>query len=108
YVFDPTVFKSVSSQAKAFIENLLAESTLERMSASQALKHEWMTGSYLETLKVLETTWMRKYLARRRWQRWFNTVKAMNRLKNLTNSGEDRTSLEVDIDIEAVNGGGSP
>lgn len=40
-------------------------------------------GSYLDTLKQLETTWMRKYLAKRRWQRWFNTVKAMNRMQRL-------------------------
>ncbi|MEM7496272.1 MAG: hypothetical protein AAF471_09285 [Myxococcota bacterium] len=26
---------------------------------------------------------MRKYLAKRRWQRWFNTVKAMNRMQRL-------------------------
>ena len=57
------------------------------MSASECLEHNWLTGSYLDTLKQLETTWMRKYLAKRRWQRWFNTVKAMNRMKNLAHCG---------------------
>ncbi|XP_040568262.1 myosin light chain kinase, smooth muscle [Lepeophtheirus salmonis] len=103
YAFDPTIFKSVSTQAKNFIDKLLTESTLERLSATQALKHEWMTGSYLETLKVLETTWMRKYLARRRWQRWFNAVKAMNRLTRLLNS-DDKSSWDSKIGLEVTNG----
>ncbi len=58
-----------------------------RLSASQCLEHQWLTGSYLDTLKQLETTWMRKYLAKRRWQRWFNAVRAMNRIKHLGQVG---------------------
>ncbi len=65
------------------ISSLLDVDGSRRLSASDCLEHQWLTGSYLDTLKQLETTWMRKYLAKRRWQRWFNTVKAMNRMQRL-------------------------
>ena len=39
-----------------------------------------MNMAYVDTLKNLETVFLRKYLARRRWRRWFNAIKAMNRM----------------------------
>ena len=39
-----------------------------------------MKMAYIDTLTNLETVYLRKYLARRRWRRWFNAIKAMNRL----------------------------
>ena len=43
---------------------------------------------------------MRKYLAKRRWQRWFNTVKAMNRMQRLvaehSHDGGDSHRTELD------------
>ena len=63
------------------ISSILMIDDTQRLSATACLKHQWLTGSNLDTLKQLETTWMRKYLAKRRWQRWFNTVKAMNRMQ---------------------------
>ena len=39
-----------------------------------------------DTLKSLETALIRKYLARRRWHRWFNAIKAMNRMKSFSGS----------------------
>ena len=32
----------------------------------------------------METALIRKYLARRRWHRWFNAIKAMNRMKSFS------------------------
>ena len=39
-----------------------------------------MRMAYVDTLKNLETVYLRKYLARRRWRRWFNAIVAMNRM----------------------------
>ena len=74
-------FKDISNSALNCISSLLEIDGARRLSAPACLEHQWLTGSYLDTLKQLETTWMRKYLAKRRWQRWFNTVKAMNRMQ---------------------------
>ena len=52
----------------------------ERLSAAECLEHPWMNMTYVDTLKNLETAFLRKYLARRRWRRWFNAIKAMNRM----------------------------
>ena len=80
--------QDISNAALDCIEKLLDTDGGRRLTASQCLEHQWLTGSYLDTLKQLETTWMRKYLAKRRWQRWFNTVKAMNRMQRLVAAGE--------------------
>ncbi len=76
-------FPQVSKAALDCVQRLLDVDGPRRMSAEKCLEHSWLTGSYLDTLKELETTWMRKYLAKRRWQRWFNAVRAMNRMKHL-------------------------
>ncbi len=72
-------FSTVSKEAIDLIKKLLVVNTEHRFTASKSLDHPWLTTSYLDTLKNLETAWIRKYLARRRWQRWFNAIKAMNR-----------------------------
>lgn len=83
YSLEHPNFKDITQNAMDCIEKLLDTDGSRRLSASQCLEHQWLTGSYLDTLKALETTWMRKYLAKRRWQRWYNTVRAMNRMQRL-------------------------
>ena len=51
-----------------------------RLSASECLKHPWLHISENNTSKNLETGYLRKYLARRRWKRYFNAIVAMNRM----------------------------
>ena len=60
----------------------------QQLSATECLQHEWLNitpeASYgQEQTKQLECAWLRKYLARRRWKRWFNTIKAMNRMMRI-------------------------
>jgi len=73
-------FKDVSQSAIECISNLLLVDTRTRYTTSDCLESKWLTTAYLDTLKNLETVWIRKYLARRRWQRWYNTIRAMNRM----------------------------
>ena len=78
--FNQSNFKDVSESAIECISHLLDVDTRTRYTTRDCLEHRWLTTAYLDTLKNLETVWIRKYLARRRWQRWFNTIRAMNRM----------------------------
>ena len=53
-----------------------------RLSAAECLQHQWLKNSHGNKSKNLETVYLRKYLARRRWRRWFNAIVAMNRMIN--------------------------
>jgi myosin-light-chain kinase len=74
-------FKNVSKTSIDCVSKLLILEPKSRLSAKECLAHKWF-GSVSEqtTLKKLETAWLRKYLARRRWKRWFITIKAINRM----------------------------
>ena len=58
-------FKDVSNSAIDCISHLLVVNPAKRLTPSQCLEHRWLTTAYLDTLKNLETMWIRKYLARR-------------------------------------------
>lgn len=96
YSLEHPNFKDISKNALDCIEKLIDTDGARRMTAPRCLEHQWLTGSYLDTLKALETTWMRKYLAKRRWQRWFNTVKAMNRMQRLISDGTTSKNILED------------
>ena len=54
-----------------------------RLSASECLKHPWLNvpmNVFDNSVKNLETGYLRRYLARRRWKRCFNAIVAMNRM----------------------------
>ena len=53
-----------------------------RLSATECLQHQWLKNPHDNKLRNLETVYLRKYLARRRWRRWFNAIVAMNRMIN--------------------------
>ena len=44
---------------------------------------------YEDVLYCLETNWMKSLLARRRWQRWYNAITAMRRMRRISASGFD-------------------
>ena len=57
-----------SDQAKDLIANLLTTEPGDRLSAEQCLAHPFLSDDniYIDVLHELETTWMRRCLARRR------------------------------------------
>ena len=85
-------FKNVSTSAVDCVKKLLTLDPKSRLTAGDCLRHEWLNvfdkSSGLEKMKELECAFLRKYLARRRWIRWFNTIKAMNRMKRTGGSGQ--------------------
>ncbi len=79
----------ISREAKDFIGNLLKFDPDMRMSATECLAHPWLTSDadYVDILQTLETRWMKQVLARRRWQRWYNAVRATQRIRKFSAAG---------------------
>ena len=57
-----------SDEAKDLVVNLLCKEPEERFTAEECMAHPWLSGAdiYIDVLHELETTWMRRCLARRR------------------------------------------
>ena len=54
-----------------------------------------MTVAYVDTIRNLETAYLRKYLARRRWKRWFNAIVALNRMIRISAFDKSRKTSEI-------------
>ena len=91
YNFELPNFAKVTDTAKDFISRLLVLEAEQRLTADQCLAHPWLTDNrvYEDVLYCLETNWMKSLLARRRWQRWYNAITAMRRMRRLSASGFD-------------------
>ena len=80
-------FKNVSKASIDCASMLLQLDPKSRPSATECLKHKWISclasRSEETVTKRLECESLRKYLARRRWKRWFITIKALNRMKKM-------------------------
>jgi len=86
YEFHEEYWGSVSSEAKDLISCLLVVQPSKRMSASEALKHKWMTqdekvleGQSLDT-NLVE---LRKYNAKRKFKAAVNAVILANKMTSL-------------------------
>jgi len=73
YDFDEPEFDLISSNAKDFISRLLILNARNRVSATECLNHPWLLEQDIGTEK-LETARLRKFQARRRWQRFGKAV----------------------------------
>ena len=84
YSFEQCELWKSTDQAKDFISRLLLKKPENRMTADQCLQHPWLIDEklYLGILETLETTWMRRCLARRRWYRLLNAVRIMTSIRD--------------------------
>lgn len=66
-------FDVISSSAKEFISSLLQKSPAKRLTASECLSHPWLSADGDDDDKEHEARInkanLRRFLARRRWQR---------------------------------------
>ena len=90
-----SVFASVSDECKQFIRELLVLDPSQRLTVDQALNHTWIkSGAQKEGAeKKIDIKNLRKFLARRRWQKTTNTIKAISRLTgglNMFRGGKER------------------
>jgi len=86
---DEPVFEHLSDDCKQFIQDLLVLDASKRLSVDQALNHKWLQSQGKE--KKLGVGNLKKFIARRRWQKTTNTIKAVSRLAGgLHLSGSDQ------------------
>ena len=71
YELDIPELWKVSGEARDLVEALLVGNPEERLTAEECLAHPWLSGDviYIDVINELETTWMRRCLARRRYHK---------------------------------------
>ncbi|NXR56615.1 MYLK3 kinase, partial [Hippolais icterina] len=83
--FDAEAFEQLSEDAKDFISRLLVKEKSCRMSATQCLKHEWLSDlpakAQKSKLRLKSQLLLQSYMAHRKWKKHFYVVAAANRLK---------------------------
>jgi len=82
YDFDLEEFDQISKNAQDFISQLLKLSPRVRLTAEQCLDHPWLMEKDIGQ-NVIKTDNLRAFLARRRWQRCGQAIRAMRRMKGL-------------------------
>ncbi|XP_028405202.1 myosin light chain kinase, smooth muscle-like [Dendronephthya gigantea] len=82
YDFEDEAFNEISSEAKDFIEKLLQKPPSKRKTADECLKHEWIKKN--RGSNKIKTDNLKKFLAKRRWQKSVNAVRAVRRLSSMS------------------------
>ncbi|KAM6461571.1 myosin light chain kinase, smooth muscle isoform 3-T3 [Liasis olivaceus] len=82
--FDDEAFDEISDDAKNFISNLLKKDMKDRLDCTQCLQHPWLKKDtkHMEAKKLSKDR-MKKYMARRKWQKTGNAVRAIGRLSSM-------------------------
>uniref|UniRef100_A0A670YJV2 Myosin light chain kinase, smooth muscle n=1 Tax=Pseudonaja textilis TaxID=8673 RepID=A0A670YJV2_PSETE len=82
--FDDEAFDEISDDAKDFISNLLKKDMKDRLNCTQCLQHPWLQKDtkHMEAKKLSKDR-MKKYMARRKWQKTGNAVRAIGRLSSM-------------------------
>ncbi|KAJ6665436.1 hypothetical protein lerEdw1_003276, partial [Lerista edwardsae] len=82
--FDDEAFDEISDDAKDFISNLLKKDMKDRLDCTQCLQHTWLQKDTKNMeAKKLSKDRMKKYMARRKWQKTGNAVRAIGRLSSM-------------------------
>jgi len=89
YSFDYAPFDDISSQAKDFVEKLLVKEPTKRLTAKNALNHEWLNcmkgNSEREVALSLTKTKLKRYVILRRWRKAALSIMFLNKLNKLHN-----------------------
>jgi len=93
YDYECEEFDVISDNAKDFINCLLKEKPKLRMTAQQCLSHGWLLEQDIGS-SVIKTENLRKFLARRRWQRCGQAIRAMSRMSGLMKRRGSNSSAE--------------
>ncbi|KAL0620413.1 Myosin light chain kinase 3 [Plecturocebus cupreus] len=88
--FDADTFEGLSKEAKDFVSRLLVKEKSCRMSATQCLKHEWLSNlpakASRSKVRLKSQLLLQKYIAQRKWKKHFYVVTAANRLRKFPTS----------------------
>jgi len=82
YDFDEPEFDDISSNAKDFIKDLLKKKKQSRSTAKMCLDHPWLLEKDIGN-HIIKTDNLKKFLARRRWQRCGQAIRAMSRMSGM-------------------------
>jgi len=93
YDFECEEFDDISENAKDFINCLLKDKPKLRMTAEQCLEHSWLLEKDIGQT-VIKTENLRKFLARRRWQRCGQAIRAMSRMSGMMKRRGSNSSTE--------------
>ncbi|XP_054721731.1 myosin light chain kinase, smooth muscle-like [Uloborus diversus] len=78
--FEDESFDDISDDAKDFISKLLVKDRLQRMDATQALQHAWLSRDKKKQETTLDKKKLKKFVIRRRWQKAVNALIALIRM----------------------------
>ncbi|XP_019378118.1 PREDICTED: myosin light chain kinase, smooth muscle isoform X2 [Gavialis gangeticus] len=82
--FDDEAFDEISDDAKDFISSLLKKDMKTRLDCTQCLQHPWLQkDTNTMEAKKLSKDRMKKYMARRKWQKTGHAVRAIGRLSSM-------------------------
>ncbi|MEE6515500.1 hypothetical protein FKM82_024327, partial [Ascaphus truei] len=82
--FDDEAFDEISDDAKNFISSLLKKDMKSRLNCPQCLQHSWLQkDTKTMEAKKLSKDRMKKYMARRKWQKTGHAVRAIGRLSSM-------------------------
>ena len=95
FTFDPQWWGGVSHEAKDLIQGCLTVDVNKRLTAKQALDHEWFKAEGLENRDLGSAlSELKKWNARRKLKAAVNTVIAINKVKNLIGKIKEGAAAE--------------
>ncbi|XP_065063418.1 uncharacterized protein LOC135689975 isoform X1 [Rhopilema esculentum] len=80
--FDDECFDEVSKESKDFIEGLIISNPRDRRNVDLCLEHDWIQNHSFKKKRKLKIDNLRKFLAKKRWQKSVNAVRAVRRLSS--------------------------
>ena len=92
YTFDEPEFQDISEDAKDFISKLLQLTQDRRMSADEALNHQWLNSSSStsnRTSMAPASAKLTDVLSRLRWQKCTNVIVACSKFKHLADQSRE-------------------
>jgi len=104
--YDCEEFDEISENAKDFINSLLKKDPGSRMKAEMCLEHVWLR-EVVDKLSdtVIRTENLRRFLARRRWQRCGQAIRAMSRMTGMMRRSRESSPRTVRDGSESPSGG---
>lgn len=93
YDFHERYWRNISLDAKDFIRALLTLDDKKRLTATEAMKHKWLTSNDISEIDILETV-RENFNPRRTLKSAVGAIRAMNRLKTATSSAALTKALE--------------
>ncbi|XP_062571039.1 myosin light chain kinase, smooth muscle-like isoform X2 [Saccostrea cucullata] len=104
YDFDDEAFDEISDLAKDFINKTIKLNKKKRLTIDQCLDHPWVARSERNSSKKLRQSLrnLKQFMARRKWQKMGNAIRAVGRISMLQKSRSgSESSVQSDSDVSS-------